>query len=50
MFLIALREILLPANNPNGSKTFSANGAKHFFINDKLAVINGLKKIKNPPF
>ena len=30
-------------------KTLLANGVSTFFINDKLAVINGLRKFKNPP-
>ena len=37
----------VPADNPNGNKTFLVNGISTFFINGKPAVINGLRKFKN---
>ena len=36
-------------DNPNGNKIFLANSVSIFFINGKPAVINGLRKFKNPP-
>ena len=35
--------------NPNGTKTLLANIINTFFINIKPAVINGLRKLRNPP-
>ena len=35
--------------NPKGTKTLLAIGVSAFFINVKSAVINGLKKLGNPP-
>ena len=32
------------------TKHFLANGVITLFINSKLAVINGIRKIKNPPY
>ena len=40
----------IPADNPKGKKAFLANGVSIFFINGKPAVINGLRKFKNPPY
>ena len=34
---------------PNGIKPLSANGVSTFFINGKPAVINGSRKLRNPP-
>ena len=34
--------------NPNGIKMFLANVVSTLFINDKPAVINGLRKLRNP--
>ena len=34
----------IPANNPNGNKTFLANSVSTFFMNGKSDVINGLRK------
>ena len=39
----------IPDNNLNGNKTFLPNGVSTLFINGKRAVINGLRKFKNPP-
>ena len=36
--------------NPQCTKTLLANGISTFFINGKPAVINGLRKLRNPPF
>ena len=38
-----------PAGNPNRIKRLLDNGASALFINGKPAVINGLKKLTNPP-
>ena len=38
----------IAADNPNGSKTFLANGISTLFINGKPAVINVLRKFNNP--
>ena len=37
----------IPAVNPNGIKMRLVNGVSTFFINGKLAVINGLRKLTN---
>ena len=37
------------ADNPNEIKTCLANGVSTRFINGKPAVINGLRKLRNPP-
>ena len=38
------------AVNPNGIKTFLANGLNTFFINDKPAFTNGPRSLtRNPP-
>ena len=37
-------------DNPNGNKTYLGNGVIALFINGKPAVINGLRKLRNPPF
>ena len=37
------------AVNPNGNKTVLANGVRTVFINGKPTVINGLRKLRNPP-
>ena len=47
-FWIAASAADIPAGNPNGHKTLLANGVSTFFINGKTAVINGLRKFKNP--
>ena len=36
------------AVNPNGMKTLTVNGVSSLFNNGKPAVINGLRKLKNP--
>ena len=38
------------AVNPNGTKTHLTNSVSTFFINGKATDINGLRKLKNPPF
>ena len=51
MFLwIAASAANIPADNTNGKKALLANGVSAHFVNGKLAVINGLRKFKNPPF
>ena len=35
--------------NPKGTKTLLANGVSTFFINGKPDVINGFRKLRNPP-
>ena len=40
----------IPYDNPNRNKTFLANGVSTYFIDGKPAVINGLRKFKNPPY
>ena len=35
------------ADNPNGNKIFLANRVSTLFIKSKLALINGLAKLKN---
>ena len=35
---------------PNGTKTLLTVGVSTFFINGRLAVINGLKNLRNSPF
>ena len=47
-FLIAASTADIPADNPNSNKTLLANTVSTFFINGKTAVINGLRKSKNP--
>ena len=37
------------AINPKCYKTLFANGISIFFINGKPAIINGLRKLRNPP-
>ena len=37
------------AFNSNGTKTLLANGVSTFFINGKAIVMNGLRKLRNPP-
>ena len=37
------------AANPNGIKILLANGVSTVFINGKPAVINDLRKLRNPP-
>ena len=49
LFWIAASVIDAPAVNPNGLKTFLANGVSTFYINAKPAVINGLRKLRNSP-
>ena len=39
----------IPANNPNGNKTFLAGGVSTLFINVKPAIINVLRNLRNPP-
>ena len=48
-FSIAASAADIPADNPNDNKTISANGVSTLFINGKLAVINDLRKSRNPP-
>ena len=48
-FLTAASVADAAAVNLNGTKTLLANGVSTFFINGKPAVINGLRKLKNPP-
>ena len=36
--------------NPNGTKTRLTNSVSTFFINGKPTDINGLRKLRNPPF
>ena len=48
-FWIVASAAEIPADNPNGIKTFLANGMSTLFINGKLADINGLIKLRNPP-
>ena len=36
--------------NPNNNKTLLANGVNTLFIDGKQSVINGLRKLRNPPF
>ena len=50
LFLIALYVDDAAAINPNGIKMLFANGVNILFINGKQAVINGLRKWRNPPF
>ena len=38
------------AVNPNVTKVLLGNSVSAFFINGKPAVINGLRKLRNPPF
>ena len=38
------------AVNPDGIKTLLANSVSTCFINGKPADINGLRKLRNPPF
>ena len=37
-----------PADYPNGMKILLANGVSTLFINGKPAVIDGLRKLRNP--
>ena len=48
-FSIAASASDIPADNPNGNKNFLARGVSTLFINVKPAVINGLRKLRNPP-
>ena len=48
-FGIATSAADIPADNPDGNKTLSAKGVSTVFINCKPAVVNGLRKVKNPP-
>ena len=48
-FEIAASAADIPADNPNGIKALLANGVNTFFINGKPAVINGLRRLRNPP-
>ena len=36
--------------NPNGTKTLLANGVSTFFINGKTTLVNGARKLSNPPY
>ena len=36
--------------NPNGTKTVLAKNVSNFFIKGKSAVINGLRKLRKPPY
>ena len=47
-FWIAASAVEAAAVNPKGTKTLLANGVCTFFINGKPAVINGLRKLRNP--
>ena len=38
------------AVSTNGTKTLLAKGVSTFFITENSAVINGLRKLGNPPF
>ena len=49
LFWIAASVIDAPGVNPNGLKTFLANGVSTFYINAKPAVINDLRKLRNSP-
>ena len=40
----------IPTDNCNGIETLLGNGVNTFSINDKQAVINGLRKLTKPPF
>ena len=48
-FWIAASVADIAADNPNGDKTLLARGVSTFFTNGKPVVINGLRKLKNPP-
>ena len=48
-FWIAAFVANIAVDKPNGIKTLSANGVSTFFINGKPTVINGRKKLRNPP-
>ena len=50
LFLIALYVADAATINPNGIKMLFANGVNTLFINGQQAVINGLRKWRNPPF
>ena len=45
---IAASVVAIPADNPNGMKKLLARGISTLFINGKPAVINGLRKLRNP--
>ena len=49
LFLTAASAADIPAYNSIGNKTLLANRVSTLFINDKPAVINGLRKLRNPP-
>ena len=49
-FLIAASAADIPTDNPNEVKILVANGISTFLINGKPAFINGLRKLKEPPF
>ena len=48
-FWIAAFVANIAVDKPNGIKTLLANGVSTFFINGKPTVINGRKKLRNPP-
>ena len=49
LFWITVSVAEATAVNPNGTKMLLANGISLFFINGKLPVINGLRKLRNSP-
>ena len=48
-FWVAPFAVDIDPNNPISNKKYLANGVSINFINGKPAVINGLRKFKNPP-
>ena len=49
LFGIAASVADIAADNSNANKILLARGVSTLFINCKPAVINGLRKFKNPP-